>query len=74
MGLHANEYAGKRSTLRLDKKETTKIIGCANGQYAAKLEKSIRRITKESGKKEHLVVDLTESRERRDWESKLANF
>jgi hypothetical protein len=54
MYLHTNEYAGKRSTWRLDKKETSKIIGSANRQYAAKLgkvgegdgvKKGIKRLT-----------------------------
>jgi hypothetical protein len=51
MGLHTNEYASKRSTLRLDKKETSKIIGCANRQNAAKLEKPVRQYRKERGKR-----------------------
>jgi hypothetical protein len=39
MGFHTNKNASKRSTWRLNKKETSKIIGCADGQYAAKLRK-----------------------------------
>jgi hypothetical protein len=42
MSLHTNEYASKRSALRLDKKETSKIIGCADRQYAGKLGKWVK--------------------------------
>jgi len=52
MGLHTNEYASKRSALRLDKKETSEIIGCADRQDAAKLEKSVRTIKKREWEEE----------------------
>jgi hypothetical protein len=75
MGLHTDEYAGKRSTLRLDKKETSKIIGSANRQNAAKL----RKVSQDNkGKKRkgrfHLIVYLTESGKRRIRERELADF
>jgi hypothetical protein len=42
MGLHTDKYAGKRSTGRLNKKETSKIIGSADRQYATKLGRTVR--------------------------------